>query len=321
MRQEWTADFTARARAYWTESRTRQLIGDKKLAILPAEAPVLLRAVGLLNGDASLPPSRVGKYRQINHMLALVRPALRELAGRFETVHLVDAGCGRSYLTMSIGWWLRRQGTSVRILGIDRNPALIDECRRRTEAAGLEQHLRFAAADLELDLEATWESAFGLPLDGVHGLISLHACDTATDDAIALGVSRNADFIAVAPCCQAELAAAWGARAEADPDGALAPLWHIPHLRREAAATLTDTFRLWLLRACGYEAGATEFVEAVHTQKNTLIHAMKRDDDDAARQAARHYRTLREATGGVGIALEDRLLTARQQEQVHHAGR
>ena len=308
MRKEWSIEFEARARAFWTEERTRELIGDKKLPLLPAEAPVLLRALGLLNADASLPPTRVRKYRQINHMLVMVRPALRELAERYETVHLVDAGCGRSYLTMLVGWWFRRQGTPVRILGIDRNAALLGECRRRTEAAGLEAILRFEAADLELDLEAAWERAFGVPLGTLHGLFSLHACNTATDDALALAVSHNAAFIAVAPCCQAELSAAWAARAEEDPGHALAPLWHSPHLRRGAAAPLTDVFRLLLLRARGYEARAIEFVEAIHTEKNTLIRAMKRDDGDASREAARHYQLLREATGGVGIGLEGRLL-------------
>ena len=308
MRQEWTQEFEARAQAFWTEHRTRKLIGDKNLLLHPAAAPVLLRALGLLKADASLPPARVRKYRQINHMLAMVRPALRELADTFGTVHLVDAGCGRSYLTMLVGWWLRRQGTPVRILGIDRNPALVDECRRRAEIAGLEQILRFAAADLQLDLGATWKKAFGLPLGTLHGLFSLHACDTTTDDALALAVSQQAAFVAVAPCCQAELSAAWSAQVEKDPNTALAPLWHSPHLRRSAAATLTDTFRLLLLQARGYEASATEFVEAVHTPKNTLIRAMKRDDRAAAQDAAQRYRALRRATGGVGIALEKQLL-------------
>ena len=308
MREEWNMQFEARARAFWTEERTRDLVGGKELPLLPGEAPALLRALGLLNADASLPPTRMRKYRQTNHMLAVVRPALRELAERFETVHLVDAGCGRSYLTMLVGWWFRQHGAPVRILGIDRNAALIDECRRRTEAAGLEESLRYEAADLELDLKDAWERAFGRSLGPLHGLFSLHACNTATDDALALAVSHGAHFVAVAPCCQSELSTAWATRAETDPGHGLAPLWRSPHLRRNAAATLTDTFRLLLLRACGYEASAVEFVEAMHTEKNTLIRGVKRGDPAASREAARHYRVLREATGGVGIDLERRLL-------------
>ena len=93
---------------------------------------------------------------------------------------------------MLVGWWLRRQGTSVRILGIDHNATLIDECRRRAEIAGLEEILRFEATDLKLDLEAVWKRAFGLSLSTLHGLFSLHACDTATDG---VGIGLEARLI------------------------------------------------------------------------------------------------------------------------------
>jgi hypothetical protein len=306
MREEWIKVFQARAQTFWTEERTQALIGDKKPPLLPAQAPILLRALGLLNADASLPATKVRKYRQINHMLVDLRPSLQVLAERFATVHLIDAGCGRSYLTMLVGWWLQRQGTPVRILGIDRNAAIINQCHRRAQAAGLEDILRFTVDDLTLDLKTAWHRAFGVPLNAVHGLFSLHACDTATDDALALAVAHQATFVAVAPCCQAELADAWDRQSKTCPNNPMAPLWQNGHLRRTAAATLTDTFRLLLLQACGYDAVATEFVEAMHTPKNTLIRAIKRTSANAA--AAQRYRALRQATGGVGIGLETRLL-------------
>lgn len=306
MRETWAKVFQARAQAFWTEKRTRELIGNKKPPLLPAEAPVLLRALGLLNADASLPASKVRKYRQINHMLVDLRPSLDELATRFTTLHLIDAGCGRSYLTMLVAWWLRQQGTSVHILGIDHNPSIIDQCRRRATAAGLDAILRFTTADLTLDLATAWQTAFGMPLDQVHGLLSLHACDTATDDALAMAVAHQAAFIAVAPCCQAELSNAWDRQCTKNTTHPMAALWQTAHLRRTAAATLTDTFRLLLLQACGYDAIATEFVEAVHTPKNTLIRAIKRTTSNPS--AAQHYLDLRQATGGVGIKLETALL-------------
>ncbi|NKB72029.1 MAG: methyltransferase [Candidatus Latescibacteria bacterium] len=308
MRQKWSQTITERARSYWTQERTRQLLGDKKLPLLPGEAPVLLRALGLLKADASLPPERMRKYRQINHMLAAVRPALRELAATHRRVDLVDAGCGRSYMTMLVGWWFRQQGVPVRILGIDRDDKIIGQCRRRVEAAGLDDIVRLVAADLQVDLGAVWERAFGQPLGPLHGLFALHACDTATDDAIVLAVAHRAAFIAVAPCCQAELAAAWARRQQEDPGSPMMPLWGSPHLRRTAAATMTDTYRLLVLRACGYEASATEFVEAVHTPKNTLIRATRRNEGDAT--AARRYWDLCAVLGGVGIGLGERLLSS-----------
>ena len=134
-----------------------------------------------------------------------------------------------------------------------------------------------------------------------HAVISLHACDTATDDAIVLGVQAEAEFIAVAPCCQAELARGW----ESLPPGAFEPMQSVAHLRRKVAATTTDVFRVLLLKSAGYEADAVEFVDNNHTAKNTLIRAMQQGVGDPA--AAAQYRRLVEATGGVGIGLADRL--------------
>jgi len=190
-------------------------------------------------------------------------------------------------LSLLVAWWFRERGHHADVLAIDRNAGLIEAARRSAEIAGLD--VRHQVAELvTVDVE-------------MHGLLALHACDTATDDAIALGVERGADFVAVAPCCQRELSAAWAAL----PEHPMSALWDSPHLRRTAAATVTDTFRLWLLRACGYEASATEFVEAVHTPKNTLIRAMKRAGPDPV--AWQRFDALKAQTGGATIALEARL--------------
>lgn len=306
-RAQWSADFTRKARAYWSGEQQRRLVGDKRLLLPPDRAPLLLRALGLLNGDASMPPGRVPKYRQINHMLALVLPALEELARRCGGIDLVDAGCGRSYLSMLAAWWLRQEGVPVRILGIDRNEELLQTCRRRAEAAGLGDALRFHAADIGGDPGTAWGTAFGRPLEVLHGVLSLHACDTATDDALVLAVRHRAPLVAVAPCCQSELARRWAARAEADPGHPMAGLWRIPHLRRAAAATLTDVYRLLLLRACGYRARAAEFVESVHTAKNTLVWGVRHEETSAMQTAAEEYRALRRVHGDEAIGLEAQL--------------
>jgi SAM-dependent methyltransferase len=251
-----------------------------------------------------MPPREVRKYLQLNHMLWLLGPPLRELMERFETLTFVDAGCGRSYLTTALAWCFEHVWAHpVRVLGVDRNARLIEECRRRTEMTGLEDVLRYAAADLEeVSLGEAWAEAFGGELGALHALISLHACDTATDDAIGLAIEHRAELIAVAPCCQAELARGWAALSDEQVDGAFGPVWDTPQLRRSAAATMTDTFRTLLLTAAGYETRAVEFVASEHTPKNTLIRAIRRSDgDDDARL---EYRELREATGGVGIKLE-----------------
>jgi len=308
-RDRWATEFAARARAYWTEARTAELARGKALILPPAEAAVLLRALGLLRQDASMPPPQVRKYFQINHMVALLGPGLRELRARHPRIRLLDAGCGRSYLTLLLAWCAKHVWAHpLEVLGVDHNPAVIEEGRRRTALAQLDGVVRFEAGALEaLDARAAWSRAFGDAGDAsaVHGVIALHACDTATCDALALGVALDAELIAVAPCCQAELARAWAVLDERGDAGAFAPIWGAPHLRRETAADITDAMRVLLVRAAGYDVQAMEFVPAEHTRKNTLIRAIKRSAGDAGARAA--YDALRVATGGAGIALAARL--------------
>jgi len=305
-RARWAVELGAAARAHWTEERTRALTGGKRLAVLPAEAPVLLRALGLLHRDATMPPAQVRKFLQINHVVRVLEPALAALAARHPVIRIVDAGCGRSYLTLLLAWCAReRWRHPVEILGVDRNPDVIAECRRRTALAELDDVVRFEVARLE-----------DVRIPDIHAVLALHACDTATCDAIALGAARAADLIAVAPCCQAELARAWAELAERDDldlgpgpgpgpgPGGFAPIWRAPHLRREIAAHVTDAMRALLLRAAGYRVTALEFVPAEHTAKNTLLRAVRAEPDPGARA---EYDALVAATGGAGLALAARL--------------
>ena len=305
MRDEWADDVTERARAHWTPERLALLARGNTLLLPPVEAAPLLRALGLLARDGSMPPDRVRKYHQINHMIAVLGPSLRELRAERATVRLVDAACGRSYLALLLAWCFRDLWQHpVEVLGIDREDRLVDKCRHDAELAGLSDVVRHAVGVLaETDVRAAWSSAFGMSAD-VDGVVALHACDTATDDAIALGVGLGARLVAVAPCCHAELARAWSELAEAD-GGPFSSIHATPHLRRETAATITDTMRALLLRAAGYEVWPLEFVPSEHTPKNTLLRAMRRDAKDVA--ALAEYRALRAATGERGIGLERRL--------------
>jgi len=310
MRDEWAAAFAERARAYWTPARTDELARGKSLAIVPGRAPELLRALGILHRDGTMPPAERRKFFQVNHMVAMLGPALRELAAEHDTIRLVDAACGRSYLTLLLAWTLHHgHGRKVEVLGVDREPALVAESARRTEIAGLGALVRHHASPIAvLDVKAAWRAAYGTEPAEIDAVVALHACDTATDDALELGVRLGARLLSVAPCCQAELARKWEALARAAADGEppspLAPIHRTPHLRRETAALVTDTMRQLLLRAAGYQTWALEFVPTEHTRKNLLLRAVRRAPDPDARA---EYERLREATGGVGIALADRL--------------
>lgn len=318
-RARWVSELEARARAYWTEARTDELLRGKNVAIRPAEAAVLLRAIGLVNGDATMPPAQVRKYLQINHMVGMLKPAFEQLAARHERVVLLDAGCGRSYLSLLLAWCGKHVwGQRIEVVGVDRNADVIEECRRRAAIARLDDLARFEAKQLE-DVEA----------GSYQVVLALHACDTATCDAIALGVGLGAELIAVAPCCQAELARGWAALAEsatsrhggapprdggdagaARAAGGFATIWRTPHLRRETAAHVTDAMRAALLRAAGYDVAAIEFVPSEHTRKNTLIRAHRPASPHpaAARAAARaEHDALVATTGGVALALAGRI--------------
>ena len=335
-RAGWASAFVARARAHWTAERVTALAAGKALVLPPIEAALLLRALGLLRADGSLPPTEVRKYWQVSHMVTVLGPALRRLRARTGTIRVVDAGCGRSYLTMVLAWVAREQWRQrLAVLGIDRDADVIAAGQRRAAVAGLDDVVKFVAAPLAgLDVRAAWATAFvrkpddvkttaprdeanartggdgaaaggGRPADSIDAVVALHACDTATSDAIALGVATGADLIAVAPCCQAELARGWTALADAGAAGAFAPIWSMPHLRRETAAEMTDAMRTLLLRAAGYDVAAIEFVPSPHTRKNTLIRALRHGAADPAARAA--HDELVTATGGIALALATRL--------------
>ena len=309
MRDRWAADFEARARAHWTEERTHGLLGEKTLILPPVEHGPLLRAMGLLKADASMTPESVRKYMQISHMLTLLEPQLRDLSDAFPVVRVLDLACGNSYLTLTMATsFQHRIGHPAQVLGVDRNPRLIEACRERAERLGLDPVLRFEAETIDrLDVEATWQRAFGAaPEDpAVHLLVALHACDTATDDAIALGLAMGVPAMAVVPCCQAELAKLWSALVTTQPEGPLSPIWGWPHLRRETAATMTDALRALLLRGCGYAASPVEFVPSSHTPKNTMLRAQRTGGGGPA--CFRDYLSLRATLGGARIRLESLL--------------
>ena len=305
MREKWFEDFQQRAIGYWTPERTLGLFGDKTLAFPPATHGPLLRAMDLLKRDASMSPESVRKYQQICHMYTLLELPLTDRAKEHDEVRVLDLACGNSYLTLTVAEGFRsRIRHPARILGVDRNARLIEACRDRAWRLGLDDILRFEASTIEdLQIHGAWERAFGsTPPDPlVHMLVSLHACDTATDDAIALGLALGVPTIAVVPCCQAELARHW-ATEPAQPGDPLGPIRSWPHMRREVAAMMTDALRALLLRGCGYDTLLVEFVPSSHTPKNTLLRAVR--NDSAQNRGFGEYLALRRVAGDVRLRLE-----------------
>jgi SAM-dependent methyltransferase len=193
---------------------------------------------------------QIQKFVEIlSHLIELPKPTLR----------LVDMGCGKGYLTFAAYDWLWQHGwPSAEVTGIERRTDLVEQSNRIADEFGL-AGLRFEAADIERYL----------PAEGIDVLIALHACDTATDDAIAKGVSAGAKVIVVAPCCHKELSPQLKA-----PPVLAGPLRHRILYEREAEF-VTDALRAALLEWQGYETNVFEFISTEHTAKNLMITAVK----------------------------------------------
>lgn len=298
-------NFEEQTSRYWTAERQRQTFGDKRLILNPKAAPRLLRRLGLLNGDSGMSHLSLRKFLQINHLMSLIEPHLKDLAQRFSPVTILDAGCGKSYLTFLLAWYFGEKLLHpTEIQGIDHQPKIIDSCQRIADDLGFHA-LTFHATPLS---SFEWKSASmdGEKLRRPNAVFALHACDTATDHTLALALSLKADVIAVAPCCQAELAQWWKDQAPNLKDHPFRSLFQTANIRREVAAHFTDLLRLLMLRSRGYQATATEFIPSEHTPKNRLITAVRRGNYlDAARK---EYDDLRQVLGEPSLALE-RLIT------------
>ena len=244
-----------------------------------------------MTADGRVRSSMTRKFRQINRFLELVDDIVPSLAPGRE-LRIVDFGCGKSYLTFALHHLLTEiHGRDVRIVGLDRKADVMAHCASiagRLECRGLE----FREGDIATHQETE-------PVDLA---VSLHACDTATDDALSQAVRWQSRVILAVPCCQHELA-----RKIASPD--LAPLLRHGLLHEQFAALATDGLRALALEACGYATQVVEFIDLEHTAKNILIRAVRRDRTDAEVQATRvaEYRAVQRLLGFESSYL-DRLL-------------
>ena len=282
-RERWAASITARAREHWTPQRRQGLLGGMRLLCPPWEAAPLLRALRLLRGDASMPPESVRKYMQVSHMATLLEPPLRRLAESVPRLRSLDAGCGSSYLTLVLAWCARRRwNRPVEILASTAT-------RRLSGAAGAAPAPRGSTTS-RASMSASWgrwtrpgpgPAIRCGPAEGpvVHVLVAPHACDTASGTRRWRWCVVGAELIAAAPCCQAELARV-GRPADAGASGPFGPVWRSPTCGGRPGP-MTDALCLLLLRGCGYDTTATEFVGAGHTPKNTLPRAVRTGVPDA----------------------------------------
>jgi SAM-dependent methyltransferase len=212
------------------------------------------------------------KQRQVQHYVELLRPL--PLWER-DRVRVLDGGCGKAYMSLALVAYGREVGTRVELVGVDANPGVVETVRGVAAELGYDE-AQFVVSTIE-DYS---------PPEQIDLLVSLHACDTATDEAIAAGVRFGAEAIVVAPCCHHELAAQMAAN-EKD-----ALLRHGLLLGRQADL-VTDALRAAALEMLGYRVDVMEFVSVEHTPKNVMLRAERAPSAARAERAAAEYLQLR----------------------------
>jgi SAM-dependent methyltransferase len=214
-----------------------------------------LQALGITGRDGTVRNDAQDKFRQINKMVEIFAPLIQSL--KAEKPRIVDMGAGKGYLDFALADHL---GSKVELVGVELRPALVDDGNRLAQESGFAD-LRFVPGSI-LDYDASEADA----------VIALHACDTATDDAIFQGIKAGAELIAVAPCCHKQIRRQIEAGKPADDLDFL--LRHGTFLEKQAEM-VTDGLRALLLEASGYRTKVFEFVSDAHTPKNNLIVAQK----------------------------------------------
>ena len=231
--------------------------------IRPGQSIDLLKELHILTRDGKLNQDTRRKLKQVYHLYQFIEPLLDGA----ET--LVDHGAGKSYLGFILYDLYFKERASGEIVGIETRAELVDKSKALAAKLGFTR-MRFLACTVEDSL-----SSAELP-PTVDVVTALHACNTATDDAIRFALTRNARHIVLVPCCQAEVAATMRAR-KADSLGKtpLSELWRHPIHTRELGSHLTNVLRCLLLESHGYDVTVTELVGWEHSMKNELIIASK----------------------------------------------
>lgn len=234
-----------------THNRSKKYILEEGIKV------PFLYDLGVQTVDGRIVKSRFDKFRQINRFLEFIEDILPQLAKDRE-VTILDFGCGKSYLTFAMYYYLHElRGYDIRIIGLDLKKDVIQLCNSLSEKYGYEK-LKF--------LEGNIADYTGV--EEVDMVVTLHACDTATDFALAKAVGWNAKVILSVPCCQHEL----NGQIQND---VLAPILKYGLIKERMSALITDALRAEYLEREGYEAQILEFIDMEHTPKNILIRAVK----------------------------------------------
>ena len=223
-----------------------------------AENSAWLRALGVTTPEGKVARGMEAKFRQINKFVELLASLLPAASADNPPLSIVDMGCGKGYLTFAAYEFLKSSGRECDVRGIEARAELVTLCNRVAEESGFDR-LKFETGTIA-----------NANLNRAEVVIALHACDTATDDAIAKGIAAGASLILVSPCCHKQL------RPQLIPPAPLAAALRHGILLEREAEFVTDALRAALLEWAGYDTKVFEFISTEHTGKNLMIAATKR---------------------------------------------
>ncbi|GAA0731196.1 SAM-dependent methyltransferase [Clostridium malenominatum] len=246
-----------------SHNKTSTLL-NRDYYIKVGKADNLLKEIGIMSKDGKVKNDKVRKYNQIDHYVELLESVLHQLP-QDEVINILDCGCGKSYLTFVLNYYLTEvKKRKCHFIGLDISEDVIHSSEKMAQNLGY-RNMDFKAIDIK--------NYF--PDKKIHVVISLHACDTATDMALALGIRVNSDLIIAVPCCHRELLSQY----------CYEPFKGILKyglLKARMADVLTDGMRSMLLESYGYDVSVVEYISPLETPKNLMIRAIKTKDENEA---------------------------------------
>ncbi|MGB9594639.1 MAG: class I SAM-dependent methyltransferase [Candidatus Poribacteria bacterium] len=250
----------------------------------PDEASDLLKAIEIINPDGSSKADMTRKFIQIDNFIKIILPLLNK-SSQNKKIFILDCGSGKSYLSFVMNYFLREKiRRNCHFYCIDTNVELIEKCKE------IQKNLNYNNMEFYVSAIKDFQ-----PNGEIDIVCSLHACDTATDEAIAKAITLNAPFLLVVPCCQHEVTNQLA-------DHPLKAITRHGVYKSKLADLLTDGMRTLILEAFGYKVSITEYVSPIYTPKNILIQAEKIQAKN--NMALKQYLELKKMFGGISIELE-----------------
>jgi len=238
--------------------------------IRPEQSIELLKALHILTRDGKLNQDSRRKLKQVYHLFQFIEPLLKQIQIKRNDFCVVDHGAGKSYLGfILVDLYLRHHAPRANMVGIETRSELVEQTKKLAQDLGFSQ-MRFLNESVAQSIVSP-----SLPAE-VDLVTALHACNTATDDAIRFGLAKRAEYMVLVPCCQAEVAGVLRKHKAQQLKDPLAEIWRHPLHTREFGSQVTNTLRCLQLEAHGYQVTVTELVGWEHSMKNELLIAQRK---------------------------------------------